>query len=626
VAEHALGNVPVLDRFIVTNDHDNRVMRELRRKANCGRDCGLFQLHPSRRYQIQSTGIPNVEGIETVANVLSIENDLVFNSLVDFCRIDQKVVASSRDLSERHLLTRDDRGQHRVRGKNIHEVYCLPHGDHWTVKGGSLAVFSNEKQLRQTIGADLRTAIGAEQEKRQHLVASLEEEKQEEARHRNELSVLQKKLNRAKKAVKLNDDSIAELLAKIASISEELEACGCATTIDTSDLEEDVKNTEEAIQSLKDNEQSFRVELEKHERSSHTVRIRLDEAKKRNVRMQKDISAAQRELMRHVQARSQQQDILDKKLQQLAKLRGSVGENEKTVAATEGIRNDALAKARRLQFMLLEREKAKKDEDENGGGAAAMRIPGEAGSDELEAIEPVVVEHDMDYYKARAERVKDQIKKERQRRQVKRNENPADAYAKYSQAKKDLDAETKKLCETKATLQSLLQDLEKRRERWTMFRNYLERRSKIKFSEMMLLNDYSGTLDFDHIQGTLDLVVRKKAEEYQAESSRDVKALSGGERSFATACLLLALGDSLETPFCIVDEIEICMDAETRRLTIKALIFVAKTHMRKRQFLFITPQDLSGIQADPELTIHQMQPPRTDDSSQQSAQFVTQDD
>lgn len=105
---------------------------------------------------------------------------------------------------------------------------------------------------------------------------------------------------------------------------------------------------------------------------------------------------------------------------------------------------------------------------------------------------------------------------------------------------------------------------------------------------------------------------------------------SGGERSYTTMCLLLALGETLETPFRILDEFDVFLDAEVRKLTIQSLIHVAKK-MKHRQFIFITPQgvfvssccvryrvsfltfsaflDLSSVQTDPEVTIRKMQNP-----------------
>lgn len=93
-------------------------------------------------------------------------------------------------------------------------------------------------------------------------------------------------------------------------------------------------------------------------------------------------------------------------------------------------------------------------------------------------------------------------------------------------------------------------------------------------------------------------------------------------------CLLLALGETLETPFRILDEFDVFLDAEVRKLTIKSLIHVAKK-MKHRQFIFITPQDLSGIKTDNEVTIHKLINPFRHDSvggpSQKTLDFTAQE-
>jgi structural maintenance of chromosomes protein 6 len=89
----------------------------------------------------------------------------------------------------------------------------------------------------------------------------------------------------------------------------------------------------------------------------------------------------------------------------------------------------------------------------------------------------------------------------------------------------------------------------------------------------------------------------------------DFVSTSGGERSYTTMCLLLALGEFLETPFRILDEFDVFLDGATRKLTIQMLIHLAKTKMEHRQFIFITPQDLSGITPDPQLKILKLKPP-----------------
>jgi chromosome segregation ATPase len=90
-------------------------------------------------------------------------------------------------------------------------------------------------------------------------------------------------------------------------------------------------------------------------------------------------------------------------------------------------------------------------------------------------------------------------------------------------------------------------------------------------------------------------------------------------------CLLLALGESLETIFRIFDEFDVYMDTQLRKLTIEVLIHVAKKEMNHRQFIFITPQDLSSVKPDPQLKILRLTPPTrhtsVGGSSQQTLAF-----
>ena len=91
--------------------------------------------------------------------------------------------------------------------------------------------------------------------------------------------------------------------------------------------------------------------------------------------------------------------------------------------------------------------------------------------------------------------------------------------------------------------------------------------------------------------------------------TKDVKALSGGERSYTTIALLLALGESLETPFRVLDEFDVFLDPQARKLTIQTLIHVAKK-MEHRQFIFITPQDLSSVKPDEKVKIFKLKAPK----------------
>jgi chromosome segregation ATPase len=57
-----------------------------------------------------------------------------------------------------------------------------------------------------------------------------------------------------------------------------------------------------------------------------------------------------------------------------------------------------------------------------------------------------------------------------------------------------------------------------------------------------------------------------------------------------------------------MDEFDVFLDPLARKIALKTLIETAK-EMEHRQFIFITPQDLSSIQTDPKLKIFHLKPP-----------------
>ncbi|XP_023933527.1 structural maintenance of chromosomes protein 6-like, partial [Lingula anatina] len=94
-----------------------------------------------------------------------------------------------------------------------------------------------------------------------------------------------------------------------------------------------------------------------------------------------------------------------------------------------------------------------------------------------------------------------------------------------------------------------------------------------------------------------------------AEGAKDMRALSGGERSFSTVCFILALWDAMESPFRCMDEFDVYMDMVNRRISMDMLMEVAK-NQKTRQFIFLTPQNMSNLQPSPTLKIFKMPDPQ----------------
>jgi len=136
------------------------------------------------------------------------------------------------------------------------------------------------------------------------------------------------------------------------------------------------------------------------------------------------------------------------------------------------------------------------------------------------------------------------------------------------------------------------------------------------FNAYLSQKGYSGKINFDHENKKLDISVQldKLRPTNQQHQAHDTKALSGGERSYSTVALLLALWEAMESPFRAMDEFDVFMDSVNRQISINLLIESARDNSH-RQFIFITPHDYSSIKLGPDIRILKMHPPERGQSS-----------
>ncbi len=105
------------------------------------------------------------------------------------------------------------------------------------------------------------------------------------------------------------------------------------------------------------------------------------------------------------------------------------------------------------------------------------------------------------------------------------------------------------------TLDSLLDN---RIATFGLMKSYMTQGAITKFNELMSRRKYDGKLLIDHQQRTLNLEVNPEILAKKGQA-RDAKTLSGGEKSFSTICLLLALWRFMASPFRALDEFDVFM-------------------------------------------------------------------
>ncbi|OWF41408.1 Structural maintenance of chromosomes protein 6 [Mizuhopecten yessoensis] len=131
-----------------------------------------------------------------------------------------------------------------------------------------------------------------------------------------------------------------------------------------------------------------------------------------------------------------------------------------------------------------------------------------------------------------------------------------------------------------------------RQQQYSEFRKLIALRAKYFFIILLSNRKYNGKMTFNHPRETLDISVQPNTSD--GDGAKDMRSLSGGERSFSTVCFILALWDAMESPFRCLDEFDVFMDMVNRRISMDLMLKVAKQQLH-RQFIFLTPQNMSEL-------------------------------
>jgi DNA repair exonuclease SbcCD ATPase subunit len=298
----------MLDRFVVTNDSDRKILQGIRRKVGCTQDCGILQIAPHVKYSVQP---PPVNGIETVASVIQVSNDLVYNCLVDYSKIEERALSRNKKESEDLLLHRGSNGKLAIRGR-IKNVYFLPQGDSWNVRNGTMGMSSNEKRLRQTIGVDKSEAIAETNREIKLVQLEVDDRRRENNKLNHEHTESMRNWNKGKAQLRKVDKELDKVRRQIESLKEEeIEASNFDT--DTSEYEQLVHDEQATIDELTGHEVTMVDQLKGLEPGINELQAKLNETKVRNERVLQEVESAENELANYVQNLSQRQEKLEKK-------------------------------------------------------------------------------------------------------------------------------------------------------------------------------------------------------------------------------------------------------------------------------------------------------------------------
>lgn len=189
------------------------------------------------------------------------------------------------------------------------------------------------------------------------------------------------------------------------------------------------------------------------------------------------------------------------------------------------------------------------------------------------------------------------------RKQEQNQEKPEVVMAKYTKLRNNYRRITNTCNKEQGHLDKLGTMLEKRREGFQTIRKSICKKVMFSFGVHLNAQKFHGQLRFNHTDRLLEITVLPDGE---GAKKRDLKSLSGGEKSYSTVSLILSLWDSISTPFRLLDEFDVFMDAVRRRIALDSIILYAKAK-RQYQYVFLTPLNTDNVGVGEDLAIIRLQ-------------------
>ena len=191
------------------------------------------------------------------------------------------------------------------------------------------------------------------------------------------------------------------------------------------------------------------------------------------------------------------------------------------------------------------------------------------------------------------------VEEDHLKKQEQTSESPdvvKEAHLKYKASLTQATKQIQKMARNLATLSDMLKA---RDIGFKAIRMYTCKNVNRNFTTQLDARDYIGKLVFNHQDSRLTICVNPNANDSAAalDIDRDIRSLSGGEKSYSSVSLILALWESMSPPFRILDEFDVFMDSVNRKIAISNILNFARRD-RKFQFIFLTPLGTENIDTE----------------------------
>mmetsp|Transcript_12716 Transcript_12716/g.12359 ORF Transcript_12716/g.12359 Transcript_12716/m.12359 type:complete len:1152 (-) Transcript_12716:632-4087(-) len=566
----------ILSTFIVTNTDDQRVLMKILNTLGC-------QQQHSVACQIQCPrhSVPSIEGALSVCDAIIVDNDLVFNCIIDQARADQTIMVADEEEVKQHFEYHNGKlqGFRNPRVKNA----ITAKGTRVDVRLGNQASQLNPDSFRRLLVADQKELLVGLTERINANKIAFKEAKEQQNLSYGALDILQSQIRRSDDELRAIGSKIRQQQKRKVDLEVEMAEIQAVGRIDTTNLEEEELELKDALDQLLAPEVEKKALMEEVLGEMKKLKADVNEAEKRKAALERDFKKESSKLEKLVEND-------ESKKREVQRARKDVATKEKAVAYRERMKEDR--KVLLQQALDIANEKTPELIEDWDGNP-------------IEIDKKMNTIQKLDNEENRLIRMKERDKEEaglggRTKELV---------HSQLAKAKLDYKVGVTQYTAIKEELDNLQKDFKSRRKLWNRRLKDNEKVVRRHFDVYLQRKGFAGTVLFNHQEHILKIECQT---DNHSEASRvnDVRCLSGGERSYTTLCLLLALGHVIEFPFRLMDEYDVFLDEVSRKVTLTELQrYALQPQQRGRQFLIITPNNLNDVITSNDVKIIKMAPP-----------------
>jgi chromosome segregation ATPase len=504
-----------LGSFIVTDQADEIELSRILREEDCARKHTIIRVKPEGRYNTAA-----IDGATTVADALNIPNDLVFNVLVDRAGIERQIIVQSEDEVKSYMNMNRNRCEWKDSKISSAITYT---GTSIRLSYGNYFSEDNLYPFRNALSKDTTSIISQMNERVVAIKASMAELQAQRREAEEDDRNLSHSLQTMEKDVKNIVDRCKRETKMKTQLENELNEIQSVQAIDTTDLEDEVRDLQSSLDLVENQTRNLSGELT-------AAQLELTAAQ-RERKVSEDLHKALEQEMQKYESEIQRYISLIADAKRINE-RAQRDYDAKTIAAAEAERSLEAQITHRVE--LAHRATIKTHE----------LLP------DWDETPPVLNRSDTENkLKSKLKATQDMLNKEKASVGL-AGRSKLSVTEKMVAAKSERDHCRVELETLQHNIELLSEDFDSRKKNWT---KQLKASCKIvskAFDTYMQDKGQSGAVMFNHNDQTLAL--HCKTDNTDDKSLRsDVRQLSGGERSFTTLCLLLALGHVVRRHRCL---------------------------------------------------------------------------